>query len=227
MNLDARLTGAQRDADLMVTRLLDDLYWVMSYSRWKDEAYWPQFRELLMSEHANLTVEDLHEAREFNFQRYYYQGVGRFTPGEAYARGVADLGVLARLVPEAGFVHGDTPCVIDAAIYGFIANIYFLPIETPLRRLVASAAGLVRHCTQIHAAIAEADQPGCSAAAAGRQAAGLCRRSCQRCRTTKNEGTNSTARQVEASMPLNTAMPMRRALRRRHPWPAPAAARPG
>ena len=34
-------------------------------------------------------------------------------------------------------------------------------------------------------------------------------RSSKRCRTTKNDGTNSTARQVEASMPLNTVMPMR------------------
>ena len=39
--IDAALTAAQRDTDLLVTRMLDDLYWVMSYSRWKDERYWP------------------------------------------------------------------------------------------------------------------------------------------------------------------------------------------
>ena len=42
------------------------------------------------------------------------------------------------------------------------------------------------------------------AAAAGRRAP---RRSSKRCSTTKNDGTNSTARQVEAIMPLNTASP--------------------
>jgi glutathione S-transferase len=153
VTLDAGLTAPQRDTDLMVTRLLDDLYWVMSYSRWKDEAFWPQFRDLLMSEHTQLTQEGLRKAQEFNSQRYYYQGVGRFSPEQAYARGLADLGVLARLVPPAGFVHGSAPGVIDAAIYGFIANIYYLPIQTPPRRMVAGNANLVRHCTTIHAAI--------------------------------------------------------------------------
>jgi hypothetical protein len=41
---------------------------------------------------------------------------------------------------------------IDAAIYGFIANIYFLEIDTPRKKFVV-AHGLVRHCTAIHAAI--------------------------------------------------------------------------
>ena len=32
--------------------MLDDLYWVMSYSRWKDERFWPLFRAALLREHA-------------------------------------------------------------------------------------------------------------------------------------------------------------------------------
>ena len=33
-------------------------------------------------------------------------------------------------------------------IYGFIANIYFYDIETPLKQFVASAHNLVRHAAQ-------------------------------------------------------------------------------
>jgi hypothetical protein len=51
-------------------------------------------------------------------------------------------------------VYGPTPTSVDAGIYGFIANIYFYEIETPLKRFVASQPNLVRHCTAIHAAIA-------------------------------------------------------------------------
>ena len=47
LTIDAALTPAQRDTDLLITRMLDDLYWVMSYSRWKDERYWPAFRDAL------------------------------------------------------------------------------------------------------------------------------------------------------------------------------------
>src|SRR6201996_1749791 len=67
--IDAALSQRERDLSLMVTRMLDDLYWVMSYSRWKDERYWPAFRIALMREHPSLTEEGLIKAREFNLQR--------------------------------------------------------------------------------------------------------------------------------------------------------------
>ena len=63
--------------------MLDDLYWVMSYSRWKDERFWPLFRYALLEQHPTLTEEGLNKAREFNFQRYHFQGIGRYQPEEA------------------------------------------------------------------------------------------------------------------------------------------------
>jgi glutathione S-transferase len=151
--LDAGLDAAQRDQNLLVTRLLDDLYWVMSYSRWKDERYFPAFRDALLREHPSVTTDGLRKAQEFNFQRYYYAGIGRYAPEAAYARGRADLGVLARLVPAEGYVHGSRPTSIDAGIYGFIANIHFYAIDTPLKRCVAAQPNLVRHCVALHQAV--------------------------------------------------------------------------
>ncbi len=150
LTIDAALGARERDLSLLVTRLLDDLYWVMSYSRWKDECYWPAFRAALMREHPSLTDEGLRKAREFNFQRYHFQGIGRYAPDAAYARGLADLAVLADLVPEGGYVHGANPTGVDAGIYGFIANIYFYDIDTPLKEFVAARENLVRHCVAIH-----------------------------------------------------------------------------
>jgi len=75
--------------------MLDDLYWVMSYSRWKDDRYWPAFRDALLQQHPSLTEAVLQKAREFNAQRYHFQGIGRYAPDAAFARGLADLGVLA------------------------------------------------------------------------------------------------------------------------------------
>ena len=150
LTVDAALDARQRDLSLLVTRLLDDLYWVMSYSRWKDERYWPVFRAALMREHPALTDEGLAKARDYNFQRYHFQGIGRYAPEAAYARGLADLGVLADLVPEGGYVHGAAPSSIDAGIYGFVANIHFYEIDTPLKQFVSSRPNLVRHCTAIH-----------------------------------------------------------------------------
>jgi hypothetical protein len=131
----------------------------MSYSRWKDEQFWPKFQELFIREHPNLTAEGLAKAREYNSQRYYFQGLGRYEPDAAYARGLADLGVLARLIRPDGFVHGPRPTSIDAGIYGFIANIYFYDIETSLKQFVCSRGNLVGHCEDIHAMVTE-PRPG-------------------------------------------------------------------
>jgi len=154
VTMDDGLSRAQRDTNLMVARTLDDLYWVMSYSRWKDDRFRPAFTAAFRREHPAVTEEGLRKAAEFNAQRYHYQGIGRYTPEAAYARGLADLGVLANLVPkggpESGYVHGPKPTSIDAGIYGFIANIHFFEIDTPLRQFVEAHGNLVRHCRAIH-----------------------------------------------------------------------------
>ena len=53
-SLDLRRTCRKTEArictNLLVVPMLDDLYWVMSYSRWKDERYWQAFRDALLCE---------------------------------------------------------------------------------------------------------------------------------------------------------------------------------
>jgi glutathione S-transferase len=156
LTIDAKLNAPQHDTNHLITRMLDDLYWVMSYSRWKDERHWPAFRDALMREHPSLTEGGLLKAQEFNFKRYYFAGIGRYAPDDAYARGLADLRVLANLIPAQDYLHGPKPTSIDAGIYGFIANIYFYDIDTPLKQFVTSQQNLVRHCIAIHEAVMHA-----------------------------------------------------------------------
>jgi glutathione S-transferase len=155
LSLDSALTPAQRTTDLLITRMLDDLYWVMSYSRWKDERFFPAFRDGFIAQHAQIDAAGLDNAKAYNSQRYFYQGIGRYAPDEAYARGLADLRALAELVPAQGFLHGAKPSSIDAGIYGFIANISFFPIPTPLKAFVEQHTNLVRHCEAIHAMVSK------------------------------------------------------------------------
>ena len=128
LTIDAALTPAQWTTNHLITRLLDDLYWVMSYSRWKDDRFFPAFRDGFMAQHKQIDEAGLNKAREYNAQRYYFQGIGRYAPDQTYARGLLDLQVLADLVPADGYVHGAKPTSIDAGIYGFIANIHYYPI---------------------------------------------------------------------------------------------------
>src|SRR5215813_14224706 len=153
LSIDASLTPTQRTTNLLITRMLDDLYWVMSYSRWKDERYWHAFRDALLREHPSLTEEGLAKAQVFNAQRYYYQGIGRYDPRSAMARGLADLEALANLIPLNDYLHSASPTSIDASIYGFIANIYFYDIDTPLKQFVSTHGNVVRHCLAMHEAV--------------------------------------------------------------------------
>ncbi len=54
---------------------------------------------------------------------------------------------------RAAMCTANAPSSIDAGIYGFIANIHFYDIDTPLKRCVASHPSLVRHCETLHAAV--------------------------------------------------------------------------
>jgi glutathione S-transferase len=70
-----------------------------------------------------------------------------------------DLQVLANLVPASDYVFGQNPTSVDACIYGFVANVLFYPINTPLRQFVLSQPNLVRHCTAIHAIVGSTVSP--------------------------------------------------------------------
>ncbi len=100
--IDAGLSPAQHDLGHMVSRTLDDLYWVMSYSRWHDERFWPLFCAALLDSHPELTAEALQQAKDYNAKRYY-QGIGRYDRDQAYARGIADLQVVANLLGDQAF----------------------------------------------------------------------------------------------------------------------------
>src|SRR4051794_33437640 len=63
LRIDVGLTPGQRDTDLLVRRMLDDLYWVMSYSRWQDDRFFPLFLDAILRTHCDVTAESLAQAR--------------------------------------------------------------------------------------------------------------------------------------------------------------------
>jgi glutathione S-transferase len=84
LTIDDGLSDVQRDSAHLIRRMLDDLYWVMSYSRWSDDRFWPLFRDAFLKTHPAVSADTLEGARKYNFQRYYYQGIGRYEPAAVY-----------------------------------------------------------------------------------------------------------------------------------------------
>ena len=115
-------------------------------------AFWPAFCDALRREHPILTEAALRKAKEFNSQRYYYQGIGRYAPSAAYARGLADLQVLANLIPADGYVHGSKPTSIDAGHLRIHRQYLFLRdrYSTQAVRCVASQSRSALHYNSRH-----------------------------------------------------------------------------
>jgi hypothetical protein len=52
-----------------------------------------------------------------------------------------------------GFLFGAEPRSADAGLYGFLANVFSYPIETPLKAHLITKAGLAAHCRALHALV--------------------------------------------------------------------------
>lgn len=153
--IDDGLTTGDRNTMHLLRRMLEHLYWVMSYSRWRDPQFWPSFRDALLRAHPTLTVASLEAAQQYNFQRYHYQGIGRYEPAQVYEGGLADLRVLADMLGDKPFLLGDALRSADAGAYGFLANILFYDIPTPLKTFILAHPQLERYCLRLHRAVAK------------------------------------------------------------------------
>jgi len=107
VKMDALLSDREGALGHFIKRTLEDLYWVMSYSRWRDPRFWPLFKQQMLTEHPVVNETAMEGAREYNFLRYQHQGIGRYTPEQVYARGIADLRAIAAALPPRGFLFAE------------------------------------------------------------------------------------------------------------------------
>ena len=120
--LGAELTEAQKTQHYLIVSMLDNhLYWVMSYSRWQDDDYWPEFKNAFLQTMPELSEDDLNKFKQYNIQKYQYQGIGRYSPEQVYAQGIADLAAISSLLGSQQYMFGDMIHCIDACVYGFLS----------------------------------------------------------------------------------------------------------
>ena len=77
------------------------------------------------------------------------QGIGRYSPQEVYKKGIQDLKVIETFLSDEGYFFGKDPHTIDACIYGFLANIYYYEIETPLRSFIQKSGKLPSYLDRV------------------------------------------------------------------------------
>ncbi|HMC15119.1 MAG TPA: glutathione S-transferase C-terminal domain-containing protein, partial [Albitalea sp.] len=136
---------------LALRRLLEEhLYFAMLWLRWIDPAGWaftapaffggmpPGVRKVVAALVRRKIRRDLRG-----------QGMGRHSRDEILERAVADIGVLAAALGDDPFYAGAQPGAIDATAYAFLANIVWVPLETPVKQAVLAQVNLVAYCERM------------------------------------------------------------------------------
>lgn len=143
IDMDNDLTSMQKNISFLITRMLDShLYWIMSYSRWQDEEYWPFFRAEIMKSSGITSDELLNKAKKYNIEKYKYQGIGRYNSEAIYQFGLDDLKVINSILGDNKYILGNKVCSLDASCYGYLANIFYFAINTPLKAYIENESSL-------------------------------------------------------------------------------------
>lgn len=144
---DRDLSAEQMAVSRAFQALLDDrLYWAVIQNRWFDERNWPLLREAFFGEFPvplRWFVPEL--ARRGLRRQLQSHGLGRHSPEEIDAFGVADLRAVAAYLGDKPYFHGGHPTRIDACLLAYVANILDAPFESRLREEAQHHSNLVAY----------------------------------------------------------------------------------
>lgn len=151
--LDARLTPVERATALAVQRLIEEnLYWSVLYTRWIDEAGWAVTRKAFfdwMKPPLKWIVPPI--ARRGLRRELHGHGMGRHTRDEIMTIGCRDLTAVADLLGDKPYLMGSEPTSLDATGYAFLANVLWIPLDSPLKSHAESRANLGAYCARMKA----------------------------------------------------------------------------
>lgn len=149
--LDGELTPVQRAEALAIARLLEEhLYWAVLHDRWIAAPGWEMTRAAVFGSLPwSLRAIVPWVARRSLRGELRGQGMGRHTPQQIHALGIADVEALATLLGDQDYFLGERASSLDAVAAAFLANLLMVPLETPIKAAAASHANLVAYCRRM------------------------------------------------------------------------------
>lgn len=149
--LDCDLTSLQRAQALAIARLVEEhLYWVVLHDRWIASPGWEMTRAAVFGRLAwPLRVIVPYVAQRGLRAELRGQGIGRHTPEQIHALGIADIDALAELLGDQEYFLGPQATSVDAVVAAFLANLLLVPLETPVKQAAAGHSKLVAYCERV------------------------------------------------------------------------------
>lgn len=149
--LDAWLNPKERSMALAYQRLLEEnLYWAMVYVRWVEPVGWKHTRQAFfgnMPVPLRWIVPPF--ARRGILRQLRGHGLGRHSAAEIYTIGKHDITALAEFLDDKPYFLGDKPCSLDAVAYAFLANLLWVPVDSPLKLHAQNYVQLESYCQRM------------------------------------------------------------------------------
>ncbi len=151
LDFDRHLTSRERAIARSIQRLIEEnLYWVLVYARWVEEGNWRIFRPIVLGGISPLLRPVIALlARRGVRKQLSGHGMGAHSRDEIYAIGAGDLKAISEFLGDRDFLMGENPSSIDATAYGFLANIAYVPLESPLKAALISHPNLMAYIERL------------------------------------------------------------------------------
>jgi len=151
--LDAGLSAHDRALTTAFERLLEEnLYWTAVHTRWTTDDAWAKTRVAFfgaMPVPLRWIIPPL--ARRGMLREMHGHGMGRHTPVEIHAIGCRDITALADLLGDQPYMLGAEPHSLDASAYAFLANLLWVPFDSPIQQHAKARPTLETYCQRMRA----------------------------------------------------------------------------
>jgi len=150
-SLDVELTPREVATSILLKRTIEEsVYFIMGYYRWIADAGWNYIRHAYFPDMpAILNPIITPHIRRDMLRAFHGQGIARYSPEDVAKMGRENIDAVAAYCrPDAHekffFGHGH-PTSIDAVMLGFLGNILFVEIDSPIRQHLLLKEDLVRY----------------------------------------------------------------------------------
>jgi glutathione S-transferase len=143
VDLDARLTPAQRSVGWALERMLEDhLYWAIIHARWAiDENF-----EKGPSQFFAGAPDEAKRAGQAGMKQVLHgQGFGRHANEEVADLATRDFAAASKLLGEGPYLFGREPCGVDATLFAFTAAATTPFFDSSIRQAAESFPNLVAY----------------------------------------------------------------------------------
>lgn len=151
-NVDGHLSPSERAVSQAMQRLVENhLFWAFAFARFgKRDRNWKENKRALFGRQP-LAIRVLVPpfVRRQILAELRGHGMGRHTETEIYALGRRDLGCLGDFLGAKPWFMGERPTSLDASAFGLLANILWVPIESPLKEELKRLPNLTSFCERM------------------------------------------------------------------------------